>query len=545
MCKQEMERANITSKKVTHTGRGSGARHAQEMGAGIEEIAQHGNWNNSRVVLFYLSGIPKDVPHKLAGFRGQGERSWLARNTLVPPLELQRKLWPFIEDLFPGGEDGQKWIENIMMDRDRYHGRPSSNRHIYSSDDFNQMRLMALLTHLRKIVLQDAIVLMRKTEDPSCVYSQHHIFKDSVFRDPLFLQFSKDLRQSMETASPPSTDSLRANAPALHHEFRAINDRLNSMSLRTIRIDEKLEKLDGFENSVNRLIDAHRDQFQQEQDDRNARELRFLETMRDATEQRLTYLRDMNSGQHRHQLGLQLHKSRQDQIHVSLPEFFRPRQQQHQLQQPRQLPRLLQQPHQQDQQDQQEDRQEDQQEQEQQEQPHPQVEGEDQNQPHGHQLQDLAHGQPVQVEQASYDEKTAIRILASRIASPQAEPQSPEYLMIDRSHSFEEHWQEWFRGVSGEPSIWTLDNAFGNSWRSGSNSVAKLYQFKKQLIESGLRVMLAVDVPSLPERQNLMFERVLVQINNAGSLNKYYDSLPKGSSRGPKGPRGPRRNREQ
>ncbi|KAI7821513.1 hypothetical protein BC939DRAFT_455417 [Gamsiella multidivaricata] len=64
MHKQEMERENITSKKVTHSGRGSGARHAQEMGAGVEEIAQHGNWNNSRVVLFYLSGIPKDVPQR-------------------------------------------------------------------------------------------------------------------------------------------------------------------------------------------------------------------------------------------------------------------------------------------------------------------------------------------------------------------------------------------------------------------------------------------------------------------------------------------------
>jgi hypothetical protein len=65
------------------------------------------SWNNRRVVLFYLSGITKNVPHKLAGFGGENERSWLARNTLIPPLELQRKLLSFIEDLFPGGENGK------------------------------------------------------------------------------------------------------------------------------------------------------------------------------------------------------------------------------------------------------------------------------------------------------------------------------------------------------------------------------------------------------------------------------------------------------
>ncbi|KAI8360067.1 hypothetical protein B0O80DRAFT_483904 [Mortierella sp. GBAus27b] len=325
-----------TSKKVTHAGRGSGTRHAQEMGAGIEEIAQHGNWNNSRVVLRCLSGIPKDVPHKLAGFGGQGERSWLARNTLVPSLELQRKLWPFIEDRFPGGENGQRWLGNIMKDRPTYHGRPTPSRYKYSSADFNKMQLMMLLAHLRKVVLQDAAVLMRKNDDASYLYSRHHIFEDSVLKDPLFVQFANDLHRSMETTSPLSTDSLRANAPAIHHEFRSISDRIHGLSL------HMHAEFDGFTKNMTRLYDAHCDQLRQERDDRNARELNFIGTIRGATGdvlQRFSHLHTVYSSQHERQLDLNHHRSQQDQLHTSLPQFFRlPRQPQHQLPQPYQEP---------------------------------------------------------------------------------------------------------------------------------------------------------------------------------------------------------------
>jgi len=72
------------------------------------------------------------------------ERSWLPRNSLIPPLEMQRKLWPFIEE-FPGGEEGRVWIENIMTDRDYNGRRPTFNRFKCKSADFPKMRLMLLL----------------------------------------------------------------------------------------------------------------------------------------------------------------------------------------------------------------------------------------------------------------------------------------------------------------------------------------------------------------------------------------------------------------
>ncbi|KAF9080523.1 hypothetical protein BGX27_005399, partial [Mortierella sp. AM989] len=108
--KTVMTKANHKSNKVTHAGRKAGAQHAQSSGAHIEEIAHHGNWNHRRLVMFYLSAVPKEVPYRLAGFTLQNEEPWLERNTLIPPVELQRQVFPFIEDLFPGDQDWAKWL---------------------------------------------------------------------------------------------------------------------------------------------------------------------------------------------------------------------------------------------------------------------------------------------------------------------------------------------------------------------------------------------------------------------------------------------------
>ncbi|KAI8359581.1 hypothetical protein B0O80DRAFT_233996 [Mortierella sp. GBAus27b] len=144
--------------------------------------------------------------------------------------------------------------------------------------------------------------------------------------------------------SCPSTDSLRANAPAIHHEFRSISDRIHGLSL------HMHEEFDGFTKNMAQLHDAHCDQLRQERDDRNARELNFIGTIRDVTGdvlQRFSHLHTVYSSQHERQLDLNHHRSQQDQLHTSLPQFLRPpRQPQHQLPQPYQQPQLLQRSHQ-------------------------------------------------------------------------------------------------------------------------------------------------------------------------------------------------------
>lgn len=41
--------------------------------------------------------------------------SQLPRNMVLPPASLQRQLFPFIENMFPGNSDWITWIDNSMM----------------------------------------------------------------------------------------------------------------------------------------------------------------------------------------------------------------------------------------------------------------------------------------------------------------------------------------------------------------------------------------------------------------------------------------------
>ncbi|KAG0260224.1 hypothetical protein BG011_002055 [Mortierella polycephala] len=54
--------------KVTHRYRGSGARHAQAVGADSASIAQHGEWANQRLATHYPCKIPSDVAMRMTGF---------------------------------------------------------------------------------------------------------------------------------------------------------------------------------------------------------------------------------------------------------------------------------------------------------------------------------------------------------------------------------------------------------------------------------------------------------------------------------------------
>lgn len=225
-------KVETNSKKKTHAGRRAGAQHAQLAGADIAEISQQGGWNRDRVVTHYMSNVPHVVPYKLAGFRRDGEDLWLARNTLIPPVELQRMVFPFIEDVFLGVEDWRRWIENIMFDRDNSYGRPQGTKHEYPDRMIPAMRILIIFAHLRKVVLQDMAILITLREDPQCYYDEHRIFvRSPVFKSTLFKDFCKDLKETMDKTVSPLADSLAANAPAISEQLNVVNTGVTGMSI--------------------------------------------------------------------------------------------------------------------------------------------------------------------------------------------------------------------------------------------------------------------------------------------------------------------------
>ncbi|KAG0348272.1 hypothetical protein BGZ54_004675, partial [Gamsiella multidivaricata] len=110
------------------------------------------------------------------------------------------------------------------MDRDIFEDRPSNTRMKILSQDIPKLRILLLLTHLRKVLLQDAAVLIN-LRTSEFRYGEHHIFRDRLFGSTLFLRFQERLLHSIETTRSPVSDSLAANAPAINHEFRSLHMR--------------------------------------------------------------------------------------------------------------------------------------------------------------------------------------------------------------------------------------------------------------------------------------------------------------------------------
>src|SRR5688572_14672886 len=83
------EDAGVITSKPTHAHQGTRACHAQDAGAEILAIKQHGSWGHGHVATHYLTRIPHKVAFQMAGCTHPNERLWLARNTIIPPLKLQ------------------------------------------------------------------------------------------------------------------------------------------------------------------------------------------------------------------------------------------------------------------------------------------------------------------------------------------------------------------------------------------------------------------------------------------------------------------------
>ncbi|KAF9971506.1 hypothetical protein BGZ75_001844, partial [Mortierella antarctica] len=63
--------------------------------------------------------------------------------------------------------------------------------------------------------------------------------------------------------------------------------------------------------------------------------------------------------------------------------------------------------------------------------------------------------------------------------------------MLPRSAPLQRHWDEWFQGVEGRPSLWILNKTFKARWRKGGgNTLTKTFSFKKAIVFSVLKMIL-------------------------------------------------------
>ncbi|KAG9066613.1 hypothetical protein KI688_012521 [Linnemannia hyalina] len=127
----------------------------------------------------------------------------LPRSRLLLPPDLQRQLFPFIEDFYDDSADWKMWVENIMMDRpDATDRLPNKDKDVkYVNLDFPKIRYLLFVAGLRKVVLQDFAAMMacepeedgeRKTGFDHTFAVKHPVLSSSAFRE-----FAAQLQEAM------------------------------------------------------------------------------------------------------------------------------------------------------------------------------------------------------------------------------------------------------------------------------------------------------------------------------------------------------------
>ncbi|KAF9992061.1 hypothetical protein BGZ65_012746, partial [Modicella reniformis] len=152
------------------------------------------------------------------------------------------------------------------MDRNLFHNRPKDTQMPIKVKDIPKLRILILLAQLRKVVLQDAAALMDLCGELQFRYEDHGVFQDPLYKSRMFMDF----RQQMASAVSPVTDSLHANAPAIHYEFRSLNSKMDDM-VQLLKNDligglnKSLEhSKDVWANTIDNTINNTLDNFQRE-----------------------------------------------------------------------------------------------------------------------------------------------------------------------------------------------------------------------------------------------------------------------------------------
>lgn len=94
----------INATATTHVSRAAGARMAELAGASEAQIRRLGRWTAGAMEGAYLTSLPREAMRAMAGFPPAAGSYYIARAAIEPCAELQRMVFPFVEE----------WITRIV-----------------------------------------------------------------------------------------------------------------------------------------------------------------------------------------------------------------------------------------------------------------------------------------------------------------------------------------------------------------------------------------------------------------------------------------------
>src|SRR5690554_215280 len=249
-CKAVFANHSIFSTKITHGGRHAGAREAEQHGVSRDDIAAGGRWmvGQNKLGLHYLSRLPIRCAFAMAGFKDKPFS--LPRNKINPPIELQRTIFGWIEEVFGafGTPEYDAWAADCLRYMQETH--ENVDVRVGAERDFRQMEtvtasssssssgagaatgagrvarpasvvalrgFLAMLVRFRKVILQDAAVMLHKGWMST-------VIDNEVFQTPLFLRYQEELVAVLDELESNALHQYEPMVPELVDGFRSIRD---------------------------------------------------------------------------------------------------------------------------------------------------------------------------------------------------------------------------------------------------------------------------------------------------------------------------------
>ncbi|CAO3564111.1 unnamed protein product [Mortierella alpina] len=202
---QVFKSQSIRCTAKTHSGRKSGALEAELLGILEEDIRKGGRWiqNTGKMHQHYLAKLPLGFARGMAGFKDKPFH--LPRNELVPSIELQKKIFPWIEEAFGkhGSRERRLWenqcleimndtetIRTVNMKDISHYAEPleAVDEGHETESAIAKAKFLTLLVYLRRVIIQDAVAYLSEYR-----WSGPVLENDIFTKDELFLAFKKDL----------------------------------------------------------------------------------------------------------------------------------------------------------------------------------------------------------------------------------------------------------------------------------------------------------------------------------------------------------------
>lgn len=203
----------------------------------------------------------------MAGF--QDKPFYLARNSILPPLELQRSIFPWIEDYF--GSDNYEWKKTCEKEMHEYdeneddesdieeeilefveedgqiiekRRKPSAKKvaSVERSVDTAKRGFLRLLVRCRRVILQDAAVFLHLGKENAFVNTKAR--SENPFTSSSFKDFQEHVADAVSAPSIDRLQEFEGLVPNIVDSQKVVSNRIAELNIRMAR--EQLQSNNRF-----------------------------------------------------------------------------------------------------------------------------------------------------------------------------------------------------------------------------------------------------------------------------------------------------------